>query len=64
MVGTSSYPFTRLIEEMDQIACHCDQEVVIQIGYNAYHAKYAKTVPFIVGDAFENIINSNSSIFR
>lgn len=41
-VGTSSWDFTRLIKEMDQISEEIDEEVIMQIGSNKYEPKNSK----------------------
>lgn len=55
IVGTSSWNFTRLIEEMDRIAGEISEEVIIQIANNTYIPKKAKYFKFISSDEMEKL---------
>lgn len=47
LVGTNSWDFTRLIKELDDIACDIDEEIIIQIGNNNYKPRNAKYFRYV-----------------
>lgn len=56
-VGSSKYPFRRLLETMDKLASKLGVEVMMQIGYNNYKPSFCNYVDFLSQEEFESMIS-------
>jgi len=56
-IGSSKYPFRRLLETMDKLASKLGVEVMMQIGYNNYKPSFCNYVDFLSQEEFERMVS-------